>query len=329
MRTGHTWRARGGAPMARFVLPVSGVAVALRQPTGAQDVLLAEHGIEDPALVLALVEQLGQANPSVDWSALPVTDIDTLILRLRQAVIGNRVLAEIMCTTASCGQRVDLSFGIDAWLAHHRPRPAGRRDWWTERAADAPGWYVLHPWGRDQTVAPDAARAGDNPAIVATHATEVPVVAGMAEGSTAATGPNGAQERARDADEVRFRLPTLADQIAADGELDAVAALAARCIRPASPPVRARLRVEAAMAMLAPPLAGPLQGRCPHCAALIAARFEARMYCLQELRDRARFVYDDIDALAERYHWSERAILTLPYARRTTYVERARQAHLG
>ena len=37
-------------------------------------------------------------------------------------------------------------------------------------------------------------------------------------------------------------------------------------------------------------------------------------------------VFDDIDVLAERYHWSERAILSLPLTRRTQYVERARQA---
>ena len=83
------------------------------------------------------------------------------------------------------------------------------------------------------------------------------------------------------------------------------------------------------MGALAPPLAGPLQGRCPHCETPIAARFEARVYCLQELRDRARFIYDDIDVLAERYHWSERAILTLPHGRRTNYVERARQTRLA
>jgi hypothetical protein len=270
---------RRDAPVAQFVLPVSGAAVALRQPTGAQDVLLAEHRLDDPALVLALARQLGQADPSPDWAALPVTDIDTLILRLRQAVTGNRVLAEVTCTTASCGQRVDLSFGIDAWLAHHRPRRARGRDWRAEPAADAPGWYGLRSGAHD--------------------------------------------------DEARFRLPTLADQIAVHGQPDAVATLAARCIRPAGLPGRARARVETAMAMLAPSLAGPLRGRCPHCAAPIAARFEARAYCLQELRDRARFVYDDIDALAERYHWSERAILTLPHARRTAYVERAMQARLG
>jgi hypothetical protein len=80
------------------------------------------------------------------------------------------------------------------------------------------------------------------------------------------------------------------------------------------------------MAWLAPAQAGPMQGQCPHCGSAITALFQPRQYCLRELRERARFVYDDIDALAERYHWSERAILRLPAARRTHYVERARQA---
>ena len=69
-----------------------------------------------------------------------------------------------------------------------------------------------------------------------------------------------------------------------------------------------------------------MQGQCPHCGAAIMALFQPRQYCLRELRERARFVYDDIDALAERYHWTEPAILRLPAARRSQYVERARQA---
>ncbi len=79
------------------------------------------------------------------------------------------------------------------------------------------------------------------------------------------------------------------------------------------------------MARLAPPLATPLRGQCPNCGASITATFQARHFCLTELRDRARFVFDDIDVLAERYHWSERAILTLPHSRRTEYADRARR----
>ena len=46
---------------------------------------------------------------------------------------------------------------------------------------------------------------------------------------------------------------------------------------------------------LAPALAGPLQGHCPDCGAAVDGPFDPRRYCLRELRDRARFVYDDVD----------------------------------
>lgn len=275
MPAARTPRPRRAAPLARFILPVSGIAVSLAQPTGAEDVLLAEHRPDDPALVLALVERIAWSDSAVDWEDLPVSDIDTLIARWRQAVVGDRVVAETACVVPSCGERVDLSFGIGDFLAHHRPRTGTvrGRGWRAEPAGDAPGWFRL---GAD------------------------------------------------DAD-VIFRLPTLADQIAVAGDPDPAAALATRCVTPVPPP-RRRAWVEAAMERLAPPLSTPLGGRCPQCGAPITALFHARDYCLRELRDRARFVFDDIDVLAERYHWSERAILTLPLTRRTHYVERARQA---
>jgi hypothetical protein len=280
MRGARTPAARSSAPRARFSLPVSGAAATLRHPTGAEDLLLAEFRADDPVLALTLAERLGTIEPGMEWIELPMPDIDTLIVRLRQGIAGNRVIADVTCAKTECAQRIDLSFSLDAYLGHHRPRPGAvrGRDWRVERIPEAGFWYVL---------------------------------------------------QARNTEDVRFRLPALRDVLAVDGQADPVAALAARCIRPGSLPARARARVEAAMALLAPPLAGPLQGRCPDCGTPIAARFEARSYCLQELRDRARFVYDDIDVLAERYHWTERAILRLPHARRASYAERARQAQAG
>jgi hypothetical protein len=276
MAVSRTQPGRDDAPMARFVLPVSGIAVALAPPTGAEDVLLAEHRPDDPSLVLVLVERLARTDAAVDWGDLPITDIDTLIARLRQAVVGDRVVAETACIAPTCGEGVDLSFHIEEWLAHHRPSagPVKGRAWQVERDADARVWHKL---------------------------------------------------RMDDSSVICFRLPTLTDQIAIEGSADPASALAARCIRPAQPP-RRRARVEAAMARLAPPLATPLRGQCPHCGVPITALFQARHYFLRELCDRARFVFDDIDVLAERYHWSERAILTLSLTRRTQYVERARQA---
>ena len=131
--------------MASFVLPVSGLAVALRAPTGAEEVLLAERRAEDAALALALAERLGRAEAPVDWSALSITDIDVLIARLRIAMVGDRVIGEAACVSAACGEKVDLSFRLMDWLDHHRPRRGRRKGaaGAAEPAEGAPGWYVL------------------------------------------------------------------------------------------------------------------------------------------------------------------------------------------
>jgi hypothetical protein len=260
---------------AGFVLPVSRLRVALAEPTGAVELLLAESDAADPALGLAIAQQLGQAEGDVDWSALAVHDIDTLVVRLRQTLVGDQVVADTVCPTADCGRRVDLSFGLDAYLAYHRPRSARGRGWSAKPCAETPGWYSLEADG---------------------------------------------------AEVARFRLPNVSDQIAVGGVTDEAGALAARCILAAEAPARVRRRVNVAMESLAPPLAGPLQGRCPDCEGRIDAWFDARLYCLQGLCARARFVFDDVALLAEHYHWSEKAILNLPLTRRERYAERARLA---
>jgi hypothetical protein len=268
---GAMW-ARG----ARFVLPVSGAEVRMRPPTGREDLLLAEAEAPDAALALALAQRLGRAE-GIEWGALAVSDLDALVLRLRQALIGDRVRADVTCHAAGCGCRIDISFGINAYLAHHRPRrpPLAGRGWSAAACADAPGWFEM---------------------------------------------------RLRGGDALRFRLPSADDLIAVAARADAEAELARRCLRPADAPAPLRRAAEAAMRALAPDLAGDLAGRCPECGARVTVRFEPRRYCLTELRDRARFLFADVDALAQRYHWSERAILRMPNARRMRYAELARQA---
>jgi hypothetical protein len=128
------------------------------------------------------------------------------------------------------------------------------------------------------------------------------------------------------ASQVRFRLPTVGDLLALGWRSDADAELARCCIHPAHLPIRLRRVVEAGMEALAPCLSGDLEGVCPECGAHVPIYFDAKQYCLQELRDRASFIYEDIDLLAQRYHWSEDAILAMPQSRRANYAEWARQS---
>src|SRR5579862_6839019 len=229
----------------RVKLAVSAREVALRGLTGREDVLLAEGDADDPALVLRLLSSLVRDGDPVDFSALPIPDIDALIVALRRRILGDRVVSHISCTNAACGAQVDVVFRFSDYLAHHRPkRPALSR---IRSLADRgePGWFALFE------------------------------------------GAGGEQA---------FRLPNFGDLIVIESEEDRAGALAARClgdIRHAGE----RRRALRAMEALAPPLTGPIQGRCPDCGLTIDACFEARVYCLRELRDWARFVYDDVDAL--------------------------------
>lgn len=120
------------------LLPVSGVDVELRLPAGAEDLLLVEGGVLDIRLAIAVLERLTREldGAPVDPRALPITELDVLLLRLRQHLIGDAVSAEARCSAAECGARVDISFSIAAYLAHHTP--AGPAE---QLSTDEPGWY--------------------------------------------------------------------------------------------------------------------------------------------------------------------------------------------
>ena len=259
--------------IARFDLPVSGMTVTLRHPTGLDDLLLIESGADDNTAALMLAQQLVRREDGgvIAWADQTATDLDALLLRLRQVFVGDRIAGDLHCRAEGCGSRVTIAFSIEAWLAHHRPKSPEPRDrgWRVLACTDEPGWF------RFQSDAPEGL--------------------------------------------LRFRPPTIADQIHATRQRDPEAALARRCIRDAG----SRRRVEAALQAIAPAMAGQLQGQCPDCGAMVAAHFDPRRFCLRELRDRARFIYEDIDVLARRYHWAEHCILTMPNARRTNYVEHA------
>lgn len=265
-------------------LPVSGLAVEIARPTGRDELLLLEMPDAGTAVALALAQRLGRIaeGTAVAWRELPVPDLDAFVLRLRQALIGDRITADVRCRAPNCGSRIDIAFSIAAYLGHHRPRssPVRRRSWSLTPRDDEPGWYRL----------------------------------------TVRSSPEG-----QPATELQFRLPTVGDQLAVANMPNGDQELARRCIRPAEPPRRLRRLVEAAMEAIAPSLAGNLEGVCPDCGARVALYFDARQFCLQELRNRAVFLYEDIDVLAQRYCWSERAILALPNTRRASYAELARQ----
>jgi hypothetical protein len=287
--------------LSRFELPVSGRLVWLRQPSGEEDLLIAETAgtsVGDATLALALASRLARAadGQPVDWGSLTVTDLDVLVLRLRQALIGDKVQADLPCRAPGCGQRIDIEFSIADFLVHQAPQASalGDGDWTLERDDD-PDWYVLSPR---------------------------PVAAAFDQADSSSEGASADL----DWGPVRFRLPTADDLLSATANAADPTVLVRRCLRPSDVPGALLERVERVMEAMAPSLTSDLEGICPECRFTIAVQFDARWFCLRELRDRAASIYQDIDTLARRYHWAERDILAIPHGRRAAYAELARQA---
>lgn len=252
-------------------LPVSGFAVMLRQPTGEDDLVLREWRMSQHVLAQTLAARLARTDDGqpLDADALCVTDLQALLLRLRQVVAGDVIQAEVTCASSQCRARVDIAFRISEYLESHPVRtPRGL-------APSEPGWFQF-------------------------------------AGETA-----------------RFRLPSVLDLRAIEGQRLPDRALARLCMEPAEIPPALRRRMERAMEALAPPLSRSLVGECPECGRPVEVYFDVETYVLREWSDRAAGIYQDVHLLALHYKWPEDRILALPRNRRMQYVEMLRDQGVG
>ena len=122
------------------MLPVSGAVLAVREPTGADEVFVVETPLAPlPALIeLASRVTSSAAGGPLDVAGLPATDLDAAALMIRRAWIGDAIRADTVCPASGCGERIDVAFGIGDYLDHHRPRrPRGVTE--TPEA----GWFTL------------------------------------------------------------------------------------------------------------------------------------------------------------------------------------------
>jgi hypothetical protein len=124
----------------------------------------------------------------------------------------------------------------------------------------------------------------------------------------------------------RFRVPSATDQLIALGSADPERTLRSRCIEDPNVEQGAARRIERFLASMAPTLSGVLQGTCTECGSKVAFFFDVPRFVLTELRNQAIYVYQDVDRLASRYHWSEESILALPARRRVQYADLAESA---
>jgi hypothetical protein len=137
-------------------LPVSGREVRLRPPDGLDDLLLLESDAGPVATGLALLARVAAPadGGDADWAALTVTDFELLVAELRASVLGDTVACAFDCPRAGCGERGEVRFRLDDYIATVRPRAVtgvhpcdGRPGWF--RFGDAPGAFRL-PTAADQ-----------------------------------------------------------------------------------------------------------------------------------------------------------------------------------
>jgi hypothetical protein len=217
-------------------------------------------------LAVALLARIGRMadDATIGWEHLSVTDLDFLMLRLRQMVFGDRIAADTRCVAADCGERVEIAFQIEDYLNSYQPDRS-------TNFKSEDGWLQLD----------DAA--------------------------------------------ISFRLPTGRDRIVAESHPNPERVLIELCVQPADISAELLDRVQSEMEAIAPSLGNILQGNCPECGKTVEVYFDPQLFCLQELRDRAKFIYEDIHLLAMYYRWTEESILNLPRDRRRYYAEMIRQ----
>lgn len=107
-----------------YELPVSRKQIALRWPSGVEDLLLVEAPLLDVALAVALATRLAPAvdGTALDWWAMPAADLDAWLLALHRQLFGDLLRSSARCSPPGCGERIDIAFGVGDYLRHHRPR---------------------------------------------------------------------------------------------------------------------------------------------------------------------------------------------------------------
>jgi hypothetical protein len=115
------------------LLPVSGLEAALRQPNGADELILCEATGSAVARSITFLSTLSSES---DWAALTVTDFEIVLLRLREHVLGD--VCDLGFDCPQCTARVEVSFRISDFLEGIRSRqPAG-----IEKAPGRTGWFT-------------------------------------------------------------------------------------------------------------------------------------------------------------------------------------------
>jgi hypothetical protein len=262
-------------------LPISGIEVLMCTPNGKDDLAILEAGGEPVEAALTMLPRLARmigqdggegrddASATAPWVNLTVTDFDVALLGLHRFLFGDTVACLFRCPSETCGERMEPTFSIAAFLAEVKPSVPKR----VKPSEDRAGWFNLSGEGDDA---------------------------------------------------VQFRLPTVGDQVQVLGRPHALQLLSQRCIAAKKLSARSLAQVERAMAAMAPVVSRPVEGSCPECGTAVAMPLHVPSLVMDELRESAAGIHEEIHAIAGTYHWDEATILEMPQIRRRAYADTIR-----
>jgi hypothetical protein len=127
------------------LLPVSGVTLAVREPTGEDEVFVVETALAPLPAMVELASRVASAadGSALDWGAVAAVDLEAGALLIRRAWLGDLIRTEALCPDSACRERIDVSFGIEQYISHRRSLrrrnvlPAGEDGWYVLRSASA------------------------------------------------------------------------------------------------------------------------------------------------------------------------------------------------
>lgn len=130
------------------MLPVSAIELVVREPTGQDELYVAETALAPVPALLGLAARVTRtaAGAEVDWAGLPASDLDAVALTIRQAWLGDTISTDAWCPGPTCGERVDVAFGIGDYLRHHsprRPRGVKKHSGVAGTNGGVTGWFTL------------------------------------------------------------------------------------------------------------------------------------------------------------------------------------------
>ncbi|MEI7769281.1 MAG: hypothetical protein WCI67_04795 [Chloroflexales bacterium] len=265
--------------------------VELAPLSGREEEDLASRGSRSNAALVTrilsrCVLRIGALSPVSEALAreLLVADRQYLMLKLREATLGDQLQATLVCPWPGCGNRIDIDFLLSdvPVIPLAEPGPAYRLLLSAEAAlsdeAGRPQREVVFrlPTGADQELTASLAR--------------------------------------HDVDQALLQL--LSRCITSIGELRHPDPMIIDGLSPL-----AQAEIDQAMAAVAPQVDLSLRGGCPECGRPFAQPFDLQEFFFRELRISRELLYREVHYLAFHYHWGEGEIMGFPRTKRRMYIE--------